>query len=198
MILQSPLSSSCYDSFIFNTLLCCLVRLQKPRAWSMQALQVYFQSIIASKDFIYFVYCFTFVTSHLCLKCEYSLVKSYYILACFFLKGCNVITLFPHFAVVVVPSITCFNYVAVALIPILCWSFEHVAKFLRRNFSRSTLYRWIMSQNFTPVSCNTDYDVAKRDSIGLIKHRTGIIIYIYIYFIKIFKLTLLIKFSIRI
>ncbi|PNY01233.1 transmembrane protein 33, partial [Trifolium pratense] len=85
----------------------------KPRAWNMQALQVYFQTIIASKDFIYFVYCLTFVTSHLCLK--------------------------------------------FALIPILCWSFEHVAKFLRRNFSRSTLYRkyleepcvWVESNNTT-------------------------------------------------
>jgi len=72
--LQLTLSSWCYDSSIFNTLLCWLVWLQKPRAWNMQALQVYFQSIIASKDFIYFVYCLTFVTSHLCLKCEYSLV----------------------------------------------------------------------------------------------------------------------------
>ncbi|KAL2335305.1 hypothetical protein Fmac_016518 [Flemingia macrophylla] len=85
----------------------------KPRAWSLQALQVYFQSLIASKDFIYFIYCLIFVTSHLCLK--------------------------------------------FALIPILCWSFEHVAKFLRRNFSRSTLYRkyleepcvWVESNNTT-------------------------------------------------
>lgn len=110
---------------------CYFVQLQKPRAWNMQALQVYFQSIIASKDFIYFVYCLTFVTSHLCLKCEYSLVQSHHTLICLFLKG-----YFP-----IMPSITSFNYVAVALIPILCWSFEHVAKFLRRNFSRSTLYR---------------------------------------------------------
>lgn len=72
LILKLPLSW-CYDSSIFNTLLCCLMWLQKPRAWNMQALQVYFQSIIATKDFIYFVYCLTFVTSHLCLKCEYSL-----------------------------------------------------------------------------------------------------------------------------
>ena len=49
--------------------------------------------------------------------------------------------------VTILPSITCFDHVAVALIPILCWSFEHVAKFLRRNFSRSTLYRWVTSQN---------------------------------------------------
>ncbi|XP_057445387.1 uncharacterized protein LOC130737590 [Lotus japonicus] len=85
----------------------------KPRAWNLQALQVYFQSIIAAKDFIYFIYCLTFVTSHLCLK--------------------------------------------FALIPIICWAFENVAKFLRRNFSRSTLYRkyleepcvWVESNNMT-------------------------------------------------
>lgn len=85
----------------------------KPRAWNMQALQVYFQSITASNDFIYFIFCLTFVTSHLCLK--------------------------------------------FALIPILCWSLEHVAKFLRRNFSRSMLYRkyleepcvWVESNNTT-------------------------------------------------
>lgn len=92
----------------------------KPRAWNMQALQVYFQSIIATKDFIYFIYCLSFVTSHLCLK--------------------------------------------FALIPILCRSVEHVAKFLRRNFSRSTLYRkyledacvWVES-NSTTLSILTSH-----------------------------------------
>lgn len=69
----------------------------KPRAWNLQALQVYFQPIIASNDFIYFIYCLTFVTSQLCLK--------------------------------------------FALIPILCRTLEHVTKFLRRNFNRSSLYR---------------------------------------------------------
>ncbi|ESR44075.1 hypothetical protein CICLE_v10012116mg [Citrus x clementina] len=92
----------------------------KPRAWNMQALQVYFQSIIATKDFIYFIYCLSFVTSHLCLK--------------------------------------------FALIPILCRSVEHVAKFLRRNFSRSILYRkyledacvWVES-NSTTLSILTSH-----------------------------------------
>ncbi|KDP24365.1 hypothetical protein JCGZ_25661 [Jatropha curcas] len=69
----------------------------RPRALNLQAIQAYFQSIIATKDFIYLIYCLTFVTSHLCLK--------------------------------------------FALIPILCRALEQVAKFLRRNFSRSTLYR---------------------------------------------------------
>ncbi|KAL8113918.1 uncharacterized protein LOC141667380 isoform X2 [Apium graveolens] len=40
----------------------------KPRAWNLQALQVWFQSVIATKDFIYFVYCLPFVTSQLTLK----------------------------------------------------------------------------------------------------------------------------------
>ncbi|KAK8362939.1 hypothetical protein E1A91_A03G126500v1 [Gossypium mustelinum] len=71
---------------------------RRPRAWTLQVVQVYFQLVIATKDFIYFIYCLTFVTSHLCLK--------------------------------------------FALIPILCRSLERIAKFLRHNFSRSTLYRW--------------------------------------------------------
>ncbi|KAF7836441.1 transmembrane protein 33-like protein [Senna tora] len=83
----------------------------KPRAWNMQALQVYFQSIIATKDFIYFIYCLTFVSSPLCLK--------------------------------------------FALIPILCRSLEHVAKFLRRNFSRSTLYRKYLEEPCVWVESNT-------------------------------------------
>ncbi|KAK0578506.1 hypothetical protein LWI29_011501 [Acer saccharum] len=83
----------------------------KPRAWNMQALQVYFQSIIATKDFLYFIYCLTFVSSHLCLK--------------------------------------------FALIPILCRALEHVAKFLRRNFSRSTLYRKYLEDACVWVESNT-------------------------------------------
>ncbi|KAF5456989.1 hypothetical protein F2P56_021129 [Juglans regia] len=83
----------------------------KPRAWNLQALQVYFQSIIATKDFIYFIYCLTFVTSNLCLK--------------------------------------------FALIPILCRSIEHVAKFLRHNFSRSSLYRKYLEEPCVWVESNT-------------------------------------------
>ncbi|KAL6499196.1 hypothetical protein OROHE_026224 [Orobanche hederae] len=69
----------------------------KPRAWNMQALQVWFQSVLATKDFIVSVYCLNFITSHLCLK--------------------------------------------FALIPIMCRALEHVAKFLKRKFNRTTLYR---------------------------------------------------------
>ncbi|KAI9198998.1 hypothetical protein LWI28_025576 [Acer negundo] len=83
----------------------------RPRAWNMQALQVYFQSIIMTKDFLYFIYCLTFVSSHLCLK--------------------------------------------FALIPILCRALEHVAKFLRRNFSRSTLYRKYLEDACVWVESNT-------------------------------------------
>ncbi|KAK8630455.1 hypothetical protein V6N13_079247 [Hibiscus sabdariffa] len=82
-----------------------------PRAWTMQAIQVHFQSIIATKDFIYFIYCLTFVTSHLCLK--------------------------------------------FALIPILCRALEHVAKFLRHNFNRSTLYRKYLEDPCLWVESNT-------------------------------------------
>ncbi|PSR87801.1 Transmembrane protein [Actinidia chinensis var. chinensis] len=83
----------------------------KPRAWNLQALQVWFQSVIATKDFIYFIYSLTFVTSHLYLK--------------------------------------------FALIPILCLALEHVAKFLRRNFSRSSLYRKYLEEPCVWVESNT-------------------------------------------
>ncbi|KAG4997485.1 hypothetical protein JHK85_028924 [Glycine max] len=100
-LVPKHLSHRAYQLCFLGTLCSSLYSLYsqygKPRAWNLKALQVYFQSIIASKDFIYFIYCLTFVTSHLCLK--------------------------------------------FALIPILCWSFERVAKFHRRNLSRSTLYR---------------------------------------------------------
>ncbi|KAG6602562.1 hypothetical protein SDJN03_07795, partial [Cucurbita argyrosperma subsp. sororia] len=83
----------------------------KPRAWNLQSLQAYFQSIIATKDFISFTYCITFVTSNICLK--------------------------------------------FALIPILCRAVEHVAKFLRHNFARSSLYRKYMEDPCVWVESNT-------------------------------------------
>ncbi|KAI5665819.1 hypothetical protein M9H77_15672 [Catharanthus roseus] len=83
----------------------------KPRAWNMQAVQVWLQSVIVTKDFIYFIYCLTFVSSNLYLK--------------------------------------------FALIPILCRAVEHVAKFLRRNFSRSTLYRKYLEEVCVWVESNT-------------------------------------------
>ncbi|KAJ6402642.1 hypothetical protein OIU84_014697 [Salix udensis] len=83
----------------------------RPRALNLQGIQVYLQSIMATKDFIYFIYCITFVTSHLSLK--------------------------------------------FALISILCRSLEHVAKFLRRNFSRSTLYRKYLENPCVWVESNT-------------------------------------------
>ncbi|KAL0450227.1 UNVERIFIED_CONTAM: hypothetical protein Slati_1579100 [Sesamum latifolium] len=74
------------------------------------ALQVWFQSVLVTKDFIYSMYCLCFVTSHLCLK--------------------------------------------FALIPIMCRALERVAKFLRRNFSRSTLYRKYLEETCVWVESN--------------------------------------------
>ncbi|KAF5203125.1 transmembrane protein 33-like protein [Thalictrum thalictroides] len=83
----------------------------KPRAWNLQGVQVWFRSIYGTKDFIYVLYCITFVTSHLQLK--------------------------------------------FALIPVLCRALEHVAKFLRRNFSRATLYRKYFEEPCLWVESNT-------------------------------------------
>ncbi|KAK4259931.1 hypothetical protein QN277_006209 [Acacia crassicarpa] len=43
----------------------------------------------------------------------------------------------------------------IALIPILCQALEHIAKFLRRNFSQSTLYRKYMEEACVWVESNT-------------------------------------------
>ncbi|GMH04293.1 hypothetical protein Nepgr_006132 [Nepenthes gracilis] len=83
----------------------------KPRAWNLQAVQVWLQSVIAAKDFIYFIYSLILLVSHLCLK--------------------------------------------FASIPILCRTLEHVVKFLRRNFSRSTLYRKYLEEPCVWVESNT-------------------------------------------
>ncbi|XP_050226926.1 uncharacterized protein LOC126676704 [Mercurialis annua] len=83
----------------------------RPRALNLQGLQAYFTTIIATKDFIYFIYCLTFVTSHLCLK--------------------------------------------FALIPILCRALEQVARFLRRNFGGSTIYRKYLEDPCVWVESNT-------------------------------------------
>ncbi|PHT50026.1 hypothetical protein CQW23_09773 [Capsicum baccatum] len=82
----------------------------KPRAWNLQAVQAWLQTVIVTNDFIYFIYCLTFVTSHLYLK--------------------------------------------FSLIPVLCRALDHVAKFLRRNFSRSSLYRKYLEEACVWVESN--------------------------------------------
>ncbi|KAF5749834.1 transmembrane protein 33 [Tripterygium wilfordii] len=114
-LVPTSLSNRAYRLSLMGTACSSLYSLYtlygKPRAWNLQALQIYFQSIIATKDFIYFIYCLTFVTSHLCLK--------------------------------------------FALIPVLSRAIEQVAKFLRRNFSRSTLYRKYLEDACVWVESNT-------------------------------------------
>ncbi|XP_051119171.1 uncharacterized protein LOC127243269 isoform X2 [Andrographis paniculata] len=83
----------------------------RPRAWNLQASQVWLQSVMVTKDFIYSIYSISFITSHLCLK--------------------------------------------FALIPVLCRTLELVAKFLRRNFTRSTLYRKYLEEACVWVESNT-------------------------------------------
>nr|XP_043617639.1 transmembrane protein 33 homolog [Erigeron canadensis] len=83
----------------------------KPRAWNMPEVQLWLQSIIATKDFIYTIYCLTFVTSNLRLT--------------------------------------------FALLPVVCRSLEHTAKFTRRNFSRSSLYRKYLEEACVWVESNS-------------------------------------------
>lgn len=113
-LIPSNLSKRAYRLSLIGTACTSMYSLYslygKPRAWNLQAVQMWLQSIIATKDFIYFIYSLMFVTSHLCLK--------------------------------------------FALIPVLCRSLEHVAKFLRCNFSRSTLYRKYLEELCVWVESN--------------------------------------------
>ncbi|XP_008800886.2 transmembrane protein 33 homolog isoform X1 [Phoenix dactylifera] len=84
----------------------------KPRAWNLPAIQAWFQTVIATKDFIRLIYSLLFVTSQL------------------------------HFKF--------------ALVPVLCWALEHVAKFLRRNFAHSSLYRKYLEELCLWVESNAN------------------------------------------
>ncbi|KAL6526254.1 hypothetical protein OROMI_029894 [Orobanche minor] len=114
-LLPQNLSNRAYRLSLLGTACSSLYSLYslygKPRAWNLLALQVWLQSVVVTKDFIYSLYCLSFVTSHLCLK--------------------------------------------FALIPILCRALEHVAKFLRHNFSRSNLYKKYLEEACVWVESNT-------------------------------------------
>lgn len=114
-LIPSNLSNRAYRLCFMGTACSSLYSLYSlygtPRAWNLQAVQLWLQSVIVAKDFIYFIYSLMFVTSHLCLK--------------------------------------------FALIPIICRSLEHVAKFLRRNFSSSTLYRKYFEDLCVWIESNT-------------------------------------------
>ncbi|CAA7408527.1 unnamed protein product [Spirodela intermedia] len=83
----------------------------KPRAWNLPAVQSWLQSVVGTKDFIYFIYCLTFVSSQAPFK--------------------------------------------FALIPVVCRSSDFVAKFLRRNFQHSSLYRRYLEEACLWVEANT-------------------------------------------
>ncbi|XP_078429169.1 dihydroflavonol 4-reductase/flavanone protein [Wolffia australiana] len=83
----------------------------KPRAWNLPAVQTWLQSVVGTKDFIYFIYCLTFVSSQSPFK--------------------------------------------FALIPVACRSSEYVAKFLRRNFQHSSIYRKYLEDSCLWIEANT-------------------------------------------
>ncbi|KAL4581893.1 hypothetical protein LXL04_006427 [Taraxacum kok-saghyz] len=68
-LIPKTLSSRAYRLSFMGTACSSLYSLYslygKPRAWNLQEVQVWLQSIIATKDFIFFIYCLTFVTSNL-------------------------------------------------------------------------------------------------------------------------------------
>ncbi|XP_071706909.1 uncharacterized protein [Rutidosis leptorrhynchoides] len=114
-LVPRSLSNRAYRISFMGTLCSSLYSLYslygKPRAWNIQALQVWLQSVFSTKDFIYSIYCLTFVSSNLQLR--------------------------------------------FALLPVLCRTLEHTAKFVRRNFSQSPLYRKYLEELCVWVESNT-------------------------------------------
>ncbi|XP_078168910.1 uncharacterized protein LOC144563316 isoform X2 [Carex rostrata] len=127
-ILTANLSRKVYRLSLLGTIISSLYSLfsvyGKPSAGTLPAIQMWLQSIIASKDFIRLMFCISFVTSH------------------------------AHFKV--------------ALIPVLCWSLDHVSRFLIRHFTRSSLYRrylelpciWVQRNNNTLNGLSSYAEVA--------------------------------------
>ncbi|KAF3334881.1 transmembrane protein 33 [Carex littledalei] len=127
-ILTANLSRKVYRLSLLGTIISSLYSLfslyGKPRAGTLPAIQMWLQSIIATKDFIRLMFCLSFVTSQ------------------------------AHFRV--------------ALIPVLCWSLDHLSRFLRRYFTRSSLYRrylevpciWVERNNNTLSGLSSYAEVA--------------------------------------
>ncbi|KAJ1284495.1 hypothetical protein BS78_03G208900 [Paspalum vaginatum] len=51
--------------------------------------------------------------------------------------------------------VTCKLHLKLVLVPVICWALEHVARFLRRHFTSSSLYRTYLEQPCTWVEANT-------------------------------------------
>ena len=101
----SFLGSTCSSLYSLYTLY------GKPRAWNLPVVQAWLQTVVGTKDFIYFIFCLTFVSSQAPFK--------------------------------------------FALIPVVCRSIENVAKFLRRNFQHSPVYRRYLEDICLWVEANT-------------------------------------------
>ncbi|KAJ6810303.1 uncharacterized protein M6B38_158785 [Iris pallida] len=114
-LVSKNLSNKAYRLSLLGTALSSFYSLYtlygKPRAWNLPAVQAWFQSVIATKDFIQLTYCLMLVSSQ-----------------------------------------THFKF---ALIPVLCRALDHVARFLRRNFTRSSFYRKYLEEPCLWVEANT-------------------------------------------
>ena len=96
----------------------------------MPAIQAWLQSVLATKDFIHLMFSSMLFTSQLHLKSKMH----------FF--SCKFVTLISSFCCFLdMLPLNNFIFVTVAALPVLCWALDHVARFLRHNFVRSSFYR---------------------------------------------------------
>ena len=93
----------------------------------MPAIQPWLQSIIVAKDFVHLMFSLMMFTSNVHFKSKFHFL--------FLLQIWVLIS-------VLALAVSFFLY-SVALLPVLCWALDHVARFLRRNFARSSFYRLV-------------------------------------------------------
>jgi RNA polymerase primary sigma factor len=107
-----------------------LICMKKPSALNMPAIQGWLQSVLGAKDFIHLMFSLLLVTSQLHLKSEI-----HFFLSCMFMIMISVCCFYICLQVLI------FLFFAVSALPVFCWALDHVARFLRRNFTHSSFYR---------------------------------------------------------
>jgi RNA polymerase primary sigma factor len=106
-----------------------LICMKKPSALNMPAIQGWLQSVLGAKDFIHLMFSLLLVTSQLHLKSKIH----FFVLH---VHDYDIRVLLLHMF-----TSSDLPFFAVSALPVFCWALDHVARFLRRNFTHSSFYR---------------------------------------------------------
>jgi hypothetical protein len=132
----------------------------------MPAIQSWLQSIIVAKDFVHLMFSLMMFTSNVHFKSK----LNFWFCPLYQMLGKYIIC----------SKIFIFVLVIVALLPVLCWALDHVARFLRRNFTHSSLYRYVNSKSVIcfivlvhmvddPIFCHYEHQVVSDFLLSLVQ-----------------------------